>query len=119
MSFYISPEISRQVRQRANEACEYCLLPQELQEATFHVDHILPRVDNGQTSLENLALACVACSLRKAAKTKGIDPKSTKIVALFNPRLDTWSRHFRLAKSRSIDRTNTYRASNYSEFGNE
>lgn len=53
----------RHVRHRASDICEYCLLPQFMQEATFHIDHIRPRAAGGRTTLGNLALACVTCSL--------------------------------------------------------
>src|SRR5438876_11553262 len=68
MSGYISARLVRQVRERAGNICDYCWLPQHSQEATFHVDHVVPRSKGGPTSLENLALACVTCSLRKAAR---------------------------------------------------
>ncbi|HYG76066.1 MAG TPA: HNH endonuclease signature motif containing protein [Planctomycetota bacterium] len=66
----------------------------ELQEATFHVDHILPLSRGGQARAENLALACVSCSLRKGARSRGVDSKSGKRVALFNPRKMKWIDHF-------------------------
>ena len=47
---------------RAGSRCEYCGLSQLGQEATFHVDHVLPRVAGCQTVLDNLALACPARS---------------------------------------------------------
>jgi len=53
-------EIRRAVVERAGERCEYCGLAQAGQEATFHIDHVMPRVAGGQTTLENLALACVS-----------------------------------------------------------
>jgi 5-methylcytosine-specific restriction endonuclease McrA len=68
MSGYISAALVRRVRERAKNICEYCRLPQDSQEATFHVDHIQPRSAGGLTSFDNLALACVTCSLRKAAR---------------------------------------------------
>jgi hypothetical protein len=37
----ISPDLRRLVRQRAGDRCEYCRLPQEGQEATFHLDHVV------------------------------------------------------------------------------
>jgi hypothetical protein len=49
----------------------------------------------GETILDNLALACVSCSLRKAAREKGLDPETGKEVRLFNPRRDHWNAHFR------------------------
>jgi 5-methylcytosine-specific restriction endonuclease McrA len=57
--------LRRQVVFRAGGRCEYCGLAQEGQEATFHVDHIVPRAAGGPTEADNLALACVSCSLRR------------------------------------------------------
>jgi len=79
---------------RAGNACEYCGLSQVGQEATFHVDHVIPRAAGGETVAENLALACVSCSLRKAARQTAIDPYSGHEVALYNPRHDLWHTHF-------------------------
>jgi len=59
----ISSSLRRSVIQRARNRCEYCGLSQEGQEAIFHIDHIVPAAAGGPTSLENLALACVSCSL--------------------------------------------------------
>jgi len=74
-SGYIPERLVRAVRQRAGSVCEYCRLPQWSQEATFHVDHIRPRSAGGATHEMNLALACVTCSLRKAARVSVRDPK--------------------------------------------
>jgi hypothetical protein len=82
------------VVQRAQNSCEYCGLSQEGQEATFHIDHVVPRAAGGQTVVENLALACVSCSLRKAARQIAIDPHSGSEVTLYNPRRDVWPEHF-------------------------
>ena len=53
---------------QAGNRCEYCRLSQVGQEATFHVDHIVPVTDSGPTEEGNLALACVSCSLKKGAR---------------------------------------------------
>ena len=53
----ISVGLRRFVAERAQQRCEYCGLAQEGQEATFHIDHIVPRKTGGQTIEENLALA--------------------------------------------------------------
>jgi hypothetical protein len=111
MTEHIPVDLMLQVRQRARQSCEYCLLPQASQEATFHVDHIQPRATEGQTSVENLALACVTCSLKKAARTQGRDPISQAFVPLFHPRQDRWADHFRWSRGcRLIGRTPTGRA---------
>lgn len=90
----IPAELARIVRDRASNRCEYCQLPQSSQEATFHIDHIEPRRAGGQTNLENLALACVLCSLKKGARTIVIDPESGEAVSIFNPRSQLWDDHF-------------------------
>lgn len=45
--------------------------------------------------MENLALACVSCSLHKAARQTATDPETAKDIALFDPRRDRWTEHFR------------------------
>jgi len=90
----IPASIARQVRDRAGNVCEYCRLPQSMQEAAFHINHIHPRVAGGKTVPPNLALACVSCSLRKGARTQARDPRTQDCVPLFNPRLDNWTSHF-------------------------
>lgn len=91
----IPAALRRLVIQRARNACEYCGLSQEGQEATFHIDHIIPRAAGGATISENLALACVSCSLHKSARQTVVVPYSGEEVLLFHPRRDTWSEHFR------------------------
>jgi 5-methylcytosine-specific restriction endonuclease McrA len=94
MSSHIPRRLAREVRERAGDVCEYCSLPQDSQEATFHVDHIVPRSRGGATTLDNLALACVTCSLRKAARQRVRDPRTGRLVPLYNPRTDKWTTHF-------------------------
>jgi hypothetical protein len=91
----IPARLRRHVVERADNRCEYCRLAQTGQEATFHIDHIVPVAAGGDTSLENLALACVSCSLRKGARVLALDPHTGEHACLFNPRLDSWQAHFR------------------------
>jgi len=46
------------VRDRARGHCEYCRFPAEHAEAPFQVDHIVALKHGGETTAENLALAC-------------------------------------------------------------
>lgn len=80
---------------RAEDRCEYCGLAQIGQEATFHIDHVVPLSAGGPTTLNNLALACVSCSLRKSARLTVSDPESDDEVRIFSPRQDAWTTHFR------------------------
>ncbi|MCW5962201.1 MAG: HNH endonuclease [Pyrinomonadaceae bacterium] len=91
---YVPTFLRRLVIRRAENHCEYCHLSQTGQEATFHIDHVVPINSDGETVAENLALACVSCSLRKSAKETGIDPETKDTVNLFNPRTDIWNEHF-------------------------
>jgi len=106
----ISAALHDTVEQRAAERCEYCRLSQLGQEAAFHVDHIQPRAADGETVLENLALACVSCSLRKGARQTAPDPLTGQWVALFHPRNQRWEEHFRWESERLEGLTPTGRA---------
>jgi hypothetical protein len=111
MSSYIPRRLAREVRARADDVCEYCLLPQKSQEATFHIDHIVPRSRGGATELDNLALACTTCSLRKAARHRHRDPRTGRRFTLYNPRYDVWADHFAFtAQWRLMGRTAVGRA---------
>jgi hypothetical protein len=95
---------------RAADRCEYCGLAQAGQEAVFHIDHVIPRTAGGPTTEENLALACVSCSLHKAAKQTAVDPADGREVPLFNPRIQLWSDHFRWEGQTVVGVTPTGRA---------
>ena len=90
----ISVTLRRLVIQKAADRCEYCSLSQAGQAATFHIDHITPVVAGGTTTANNLALACVSCSLRKAARQMVEDPETGEKVLIFNPRQQVWKEHF-------------------------
>lgn len=98
------------VTTRAGDRCEYCRLAQAGQEATFHIDHVIPIIAGGKSAFDNLALACVSCSLRKGSQTQGIDPETNASVSIFSPRQMIWSEHFRWETCRVIGRTAIGRA---------
>jgi hypothetical protein len=88
--------VRRQVRQRAGDRCEYCLLRQEDDPFyPFHIEHILPRQHGGPDHPDNLALACYHCNRHKGPNLAAIDPETEAIARLFNPRQDRWAEHFR------------------------
>ena len=110
MSHYIPVAFAREVVGRAHNRCEYCGLSQLGQEATFHVDHVQPVTAGGETTLDNLALACVSCSLRKGARRSGIDPDTREPAPLLNPRVDRWADHMEWDGVRVVGLTPTGRA---------
>ena len=107
---YIPAFLRKLVIRRAKNRCEYCGLSQAGQEATFHIDHILPLASGGKTTADNLALACVSCSLRKGARETAMDPQTGEDVAIFHPRRDLWAEHFRWDEVRLLGVTATGRA---------
>jgi len=107
---HIPARLRQLVLRRSRNRCEYCQLSQAGQEATFHLDHVRPVAAGGETVADNLALACVSCSLRKSAKQTAIDAETKTEVPLFNPRRDTWSEHFQWDGVRVVGLTATGRA---------
>jgi hypothetical protein len=105
-----SRALDAKVVARASERCEYCLLSQSGQEAQFHIDHVIPVAANGVTTYENLAVACVSCSLRKGARRLVPDPISGEMVPVFNPRTEKWQDHFEMRESQILGRTSMGRA---------
>ena len=86
--------LRKQVVRAANNRCEYCLTPQELTLASFHVDHIIPKSAGGATEFENLCLSCPFCNQFKRKKCHARDPETGSQVRLFNPRRERWHEHF-------------------------
>jgi hypothetical protein len=99
-----------EVVRRAGNRCEYCRLSQTGQEAVFHIDHVVPQSAGGPTTANNLALACVSCSLRKSARLAARDPESGEEVSLFNPRSQSWAEHFHWESETLVPLTATGRA---------
>ena len=59
---YISLELRKQVSERAQDCCEYCLIPEMAVLFAHQVDHIIAEKHGGLTEAENLALACAICN---------------------------------------------------------
>ena len=95
----ITPGLHAEVVLRAAQRCEYCHLSQLGQEATFHIDHVVPRAAGGRSTADNLALACVSCSLRKWAKRTATDPDTGVDTPLFNPRAAIFGRNIFAGKA--------------------
>ena len=83
------------VATRAGERCEYCRAPEQVFNFAFEVEHIYPRSAGGDSSSENLALACESCNLHKSDALEGRDEREGRNVPLFHPRQDIWHEHFR------------------------
>ena len=82
------------VRERADNRCEYCLLRQEYCEFTHHIEHIISKQHGGRDAVDNLALACHRCNLKKGPNLTGVDPETGELAPLFHPRRNRWEEHF-------------------------
>jgi 5-methylcytosine-specific restriction endonuclease McrA len=107
----MTPRIRRRVRERADSRCEYCAFhEQDIPLWPFHLDHIIAGQHSGTDDMANLAWACQRCNLFKGTNLSAVDPDSTQVVRLFNPRTDRWERHFAAQKDRIVGVTPTGRA---------
>lgn len=95
-------KIPAEVRRRAENRCEYCLIPQAVFRRPFHIEHIVAKQHGGLTEIDNLALACWQCNLKKGTNLTSIDPETGELTRLFHPRTDKWTDHFafRMLESR-------------------
>ena len=84
----------RDVFGRANGLCEYCLIPDAYVPQTLSIEHIIPIVRGGTTTLDNLALSCAGCNGHKYDKIVGTDPITGTQCSLYNPRIHDWDDHF-------------------------
>ena len=107
----MSPRRRELARDRAGGRCEYCRLSeQDLPLWPFHVDHIVAEQHRGTEDSANLAWACQRCNLCKGTNLTAVDPDSSHIVPLFNPRTDRWAEHFGLDVNRIVGLTAVGRA---------
>lgn len=84
------------MRDRAGEHCEYCLIAESQASPPHEPDHLIALKHGGQTTSENLALACFDCNRFKGSDIASIDAVTSELVGLFNPRTQQWPEHFRL-----------------------
>ncbi len=90
----VSEELRDRVARRASDRCEYCLSPARYATQRFSVEHVLPRARGGESTFENLALACQGCNNHKYNRVDALDPVSDQRAPLYSPRRDRWSDHF-------------------------
>jgi hypothetical protein len=105
-------KLVRRVRQAAQSRCGYRRCPQDLVPATFEIEHIIPLARGGTNEESNLWLSCPLCNRHKGDRVAAIDPETGSESALFHPRLERWSEHFRWSEDglRIVGLTPTGRA---------
>ncbi len=55
---YVPVSLRKLAYDRAQSRCEYCLIPKVMALAAHQIDHVIAEKHGGQTTAENLALAC-------------------------------------------------------------
>ena len=83
-----------EVADRAGHRCEYCRAPESVFNFPFEVEHIVSTSRDGDTTLDNLALACHARNRFKSNYVTCTDPQTETTVALYHTRTGAWADHF-------------------------
>ena len=86
--------LSNLVFKRAKGRCEYWRIPQTYDELPFQIDHIIAKQHQGMTTMDNLALCCFLDNHYKRPNIAGYDETKARVVRLYVPRRDQWSRNF-------------------------
>lgn len=94
MSAYISESLRSRIAKSDRNRCCYCLTSEINSGIRMTYDHIYPRSKGGETSFENVCLACQNCNEFKGNIVEAMDPLTGETVSLFNPRQQEWSNHF-------------------------
>jgi len=90
----ISPAQRARVAEAARYRCGYCQTQEIVIGMPLVIDHIIPEAKGGDSSDQNLWLACRRCNEFKGAQTAATDPETGEQTPLFNPRTQKWSTHF-------------------------
>jgi hypothetical protein len=94
------------VRERAGRRCEYCRLHEADSDfLPFHVEHILAKQHGGTDDPASLCYACPECNWAKGPNLAG--RLEGKLYALFNPRTQSWKRHFYWDHTTLVGKTKT------------
>lgn len=90
----ISIALRRLVVDRSGDRCEYCHMPQLFSSYNYEIDHVIAEKHKGETTADNLALACFLCNRYKGSDVASFDPLTGALTPLFNPRTQDWNEHF-------------------------
>ena len=90
----IPAALRRQVEERAQERCGYCLLPDGVAFFPHEVDHVIAEKHGGATDEANLAFTCWRCNRHKGTDLGSFDPDTGAFSMLFTPRAQRWREHF-------------------------
>ena len=72
--------------ERDGYRCAYCKDGKRLKPKDLTLDHVIPRIQGGKNSWENLVTACIACNSKKG----GMSPKEAGMTLYIRPRKPEW-----------------------------
>lgn len=101
----VSAKLREQVRQRAEQRCEYCRKPEGVSAYAHQVEHVIAIKHDGPSTFDNLAWACFQCNNNKGSDIASYDKETNTLAPLFNPRQDRWDDHFTLDNSVIVGKT--------------
>jgi len=90
----INPKLRRQIAERDGYRCCYCMTTEENSGIRMHIDHIIPEASGGESTPDNLCLACFSCNVNKGAQHEATDPITETKIPLFHPLQHHWTEHF-------------------------
>ena len=102
MASYIPDAARQRVTEAFSNRCSYCLAAQRYVLSRLEIEHIIPVALGGNSDEGNLCLARRLCNLYKSDQIEATDPITNATVALFNPRTQAWSDHFKWSQDGAI-----------------
>ncbi len=84
MAERVSAALRRLVRERARGRCESCATQLAFSGENFSVEHIIPQSRGGNSTPDNLALACQGCNNHKFIRTEAFDEMTGRMTRLFH-----------------------------------
>lgn len=97
----ISQPLRQRIRNTANYRCGYCQTQERVSGIPLTIEHLIPVALGGSDQEANLWLSCRLCNEAKAVQINATDDESDTVVALFNPRTQLWSEHFKWDQSQT------------------
>ena len=67
MSRQVPVRLKREIRERARQRCEYCLIHERDAVFSHEPDHVISRRHGGETTTLNLAWSCFDCNRLKGS----------------------------------------------------
>lgn len=89
----IPASLRRRIAELDRQRCAYCRSPMVVG-IPMVVEHIVPLVGGGASTMDNLCLSCYRCNEFKGPRQEALDAVTGRTVPLFHPRRQHWAEHF-------------------------